>query len=105
MDAHQHPIERLTRFSERPEDLPQVTPRPIQQYYTMRDPFIFAALDSWKGVFNRSVEEQMALVRSADFRGAFKAEIKGGGMAIFRGRWDRVHVARWKTRTTAAGST
>jgi N-acyl-D-aspartate/D-glutamate deacylase len=61
----------------------------------MREPFIFAALDSWKGIFNRSVEQQMALVRSADFRAAFRNEIKdGGGSAIFRGRWDRVHVTR-----------
>jgi N-acyl-D-amino-acid deacylase len=75
--------------------LPQVTPRPIQQYYTLRDPFIFAALDSWKGVFNRSAEEQKALFRSAEFRQAFKAELRlGASKAVFRGRWDRVHVVR-----------
>jgi N-acyl-D-amino-acid deacylase len=94
--AHQRTVERLAPFVQRGlKILPQVTPRPIQQYYTMREPFIFAALDSWKGVFNRGVEEQMALVGSADFRAAFRNEIKdGGGSAIFRGRWDRVHVAR-----------
>ena len=95
-EAHQRVVERLAPLVEGGlKILPQVTPRPIQQYYTMREPFIFAALDSWKGIFNRSAEEQMALVRSADFRNAFRAEIKGGGgNAIFRSRWDRVHVVR-----------
>jgi N-acyl-D-aspartate/D-glutamate deacylase len=95
-DAHQHTVERLAPLLQSGlRILPQVTPRPIQQYYTMREPFIFAALDSWKGIFNRGAEEQMALVGSADFRAAFRNEIKGGGgNAIFRGRWDRVHIAR-----------
>jgi N-acyl-D-aspartate/D-glutamate deacylase len=95
-DAHERVLERLAPLVRSGlEILPQVTPRPIQQYYTMSEPFIFAALDSWKGVFNRGAEEQMALLRSADFRAAFRAEIaNGGGKAIFRGRWDRVHIAR-----------
>jgi N-acyl-D-amino-acid deacylase len=95
-DAHQRTVERLAPLLQSGlKILPQVTPRPIQQYYTMREPFIFAALDSWKGVFNRGGGEQMALLRSADFRATFRNEIKnGGGAAIFRGRWDRVHVAR-----------
>jgi N-acyl-D-aspartate/D-glutamate deacylase len=95
-EAHQRTVERLAPLLQSGlKILPQVTPRPIQQYYTMREPFIFAALDSWKGIFNRGVEEQMALVRSADFRAAFRNEIKdGGGKAIFRSRWDRVHIAR-----------
>jgi len=95
-EAHQGTVERLAPLLQRGlKILPQVTPRPIQQYYTMREPFIFAALDSWKGVFNRGAEEQMALVRSADFRAAFRDELKNGGdKAIFRVRWDRVHIAR-----------
>ena len=74
--------------------MPQVTPRPIQQYYTLRDPFIFAALDSWKPIFNRSAEEQKAQFRSAAFRQAFKDEMVHDRKAVFRGRWDRVHVVR-----------
>lgn len=95
-EAHQRTVERLAPLVRSGlKILPQVTPRPIQQYYTLREPFIFAALDSWKGVFNRGADEQMALLRSADFRAAFRAEIgNGGGKAIFRGRWDRVHIAR-----------
>jgi N-acyl-D-aspartate/D-glutamate deacylase len=95
MKSHQDLIERLKPLLARGLRIyPQVTPRPIQQYYTLRDPFIFAALDSWKGAFNRSAEEQMVLFRSADFRAAFKAELQRGHRAVFRGRWDRVHVVR-----------
>jgi N-acyl-D-aspartate/D-glutamate deacylase len=94
--AHQRTVERLAPLVRSGlRILPQVTPRPIQQYYTMSEPFIFAALDSWKGVFNRGAEDQTALLRSADFRAAFRDEVKdGGGKAIFRGRWDRVHITR-----------
>ena len=67
-DAHQRTVERLAPLLRSGlRILPQVTPRPIQQYYTMREPFIFAALDSWKGIFNRGAEEQMALVTLGGF--------------------------------------
>jgi len=96
LKAHEETIERLKPLLARGlRILPQVTPRPIQQYYTLRDPFIFAALDSWKSVFNRSAEEQKALFRSASFRQAFKDELRRGAIkAVFRGRWDCVHVVR-----------
>jgi N-acyl-D-amino-acid deacylase len=96
LKAHEDTIERLKPLLARGlKILPQVTPRPIQQYYTLRDPFIFAALDSWKGVFNRTAEEQKALFRSDAFRQAFKDELRQSGIkAVFRGRWDRVHVVR-----------
>ncbi|HKV55351.1 MAG TPA: amidohydrolase family protein, partial [Candidatus Binataceae bacterium] len=96
LKVHEDTIERLKPLLARGlKILPQVTPRPIQQYYTLRDPFIFAALDSWKGVFNRSADEQKALFSSPDFRQAFKNELKDRVQkAVFRGRWDRVHVVR-----------
>ena len=101
-------VERLKPlFARGLKILPQVTPRPIQQYYTMREPFIFAALDSWKGVFNRSAEEQMALVRSADFRAAFQQRTQGrrrqGGFPRTMG--SRACRARGKASTTSASST
>jgi N-acyl-D-aspartate/D-glutamate deacylase len=94
--AHEDTVERLKlQLARGLKILPQVTPRPIQQYYTLREPFIFAALDSWKGVFNRTAEEQIRLFRSADFRQSFKNELKERvHKAVFRGRWDRVHVVR-----------
>lgn len=72
---------------------PQVTPRPIQQYYTLKVPFIFASLPSWKDAFNRSVAEQIALYRKPEFRAAFRRDLQVGG-AIFTNQWDRVHVVR-----------
>jgi N-acyl-D-aspartate/D-glutamate deacylase len=72
---------------------PQVTPRPIQQYYTMKVPFIFASLPSWREAFNRPVPEQVALYRKAEFRDAFRRDLKVGG-AVFTNQWDRVQVVR-----------
>ncbi len=72
---------------------PQVTPRPIQQYYTLKVPFIFASLPSWKEAFNRPVAEQIALYRNPEFRQAFRQDLQVGG-AIFTNQWDRVHVVR-----------
>jgi N-acyl-D-aspartate/D-glutamate deacylase len=72
---------------------PQVTPRPIQQYYTLKVPFIFASFPSWREAFNRPVAEQIALYRKPEFREAFRRDLKVGG-AIFTNQWDRVHVVR-----------
>jgi N-acyl-D-aspartate/D-glutamate deacylase len=72
---------------------PQVTPRPIQQYYTLKVPFIFASFSSWKEAFNRPVAEQITLYRKPEFREAFRRDLKVGG-AIFTNQWDRVHVVR-----------
>ena len=70
---------------------PQTTPRSISQYYTLREPFLFGSLPSWKAAFNRSCEEQMALYRSAEFRRAFREDMKVGAM-LFKGQWDRLVV-------------
>lgn len=72
---------------------PQVTPRPIQQYYTLKVPFIFASFASWRDAFNRPVTEQIALYQKPEFREAFRRELKVGG-AIFTNQWDCVHVVR-----------
>ena len=72
---------------------PQVTPRPIQQYYTLKVPFIFASLPSWKEAFNRSVGEQIALYQKPEFRAAFRKDLQIGG-AIFTNQWNQVHVVK-----------
>jgi N-acyl-D-aspartate/D-glutamate deacylase len=72
---------------------PQVTPRPIQQYYTLKVPFIFASFASWRDAFNRPVPEQIALYKKPEFRETFRKELKIGG-AIFTNQWDCVHVVR-----------
>jgi N-acyl-D-aspartate/D-glutamate deacylase len=76
---------------------PQVNPRPIVQYYTFRNPFLFSEMPSWKGAFNRTVEEQVALYRSAQFRQAFRDDLQAGRGLLFRGQWDRLHVTRVET--------
>ena len=76
---------------------PQVNPRPIRQYYTFHNPFLFSEMPSWKGAFNRTVEEQVALYRSAQFRDAFRDDLKAGRGLLFRGQWDRLHVTRVET--------
>ena len=76
---------------------PQVNPRPIQQYYTFHNPFLFSEMPSWKGAFNRTIEEQVALYRSPQFRAAFRDDLKAGRGLLFRGQWDRLHVTRVET--------
>lgn len=76
---------------------PQVNPRPVTQFYTLRNPFLFSEMPSWKGAFNRTVEEQVALYRSAQFRQAFREDLKAGRGLLFRGQWDRIHVTRVET--------
>ena len=72
---------------------PQVTPRPIQQYYTLKVPFIFASLPSWKDAFNRPIAEQVALYQKSEFRDAFRKDLQVGG-AIFTNQWNQVHVVK-----------
>ena len=72
---------------------PQTTPRPIQQYYTLREPFLFASLASWKDAFNRPLDEQMALYRSPAFRQAVREDLTVGA-TLFKDQWDRLHVVR-----------
>jgi N-acyl-D-amino-acid deacylase len=87
-------LERLAPFFRQGLRIPpQVTPRPIQQYYTLKVPFIFASFPSWREAFNRPVPEQIALYRNPTFREAFRRDLKVGG-AIFTNQWDRVHVVR-----------
>ena len=73
---------------------PQTTCRPIKLYITLREPFVFASFPSWKPAFNRSLEEQLALYRSAEFRDSFRQDLSKGGGVAFRGRWGLMEIAR-----------
>ena len=87
-------LDRLQPFFDKGLRIPpQVTPRPIQQYYTLKVPFIFASLPSWKEAFNRPVAEQIALYRKPEFRVAFRRDLQIGG-AIFTNQWNQVHVVK-----------
>ncbi len=76
---------------------PQVNPRPVVQFYTLRNPFLFSEMPSWKGAFNRTVEEQLALYGSPEFRQAFREDLRAGRGLVFRGQWDRMQVTRVET--------
>ena len=106
-DAHQRTVERLAPLLRSGlRILPQVTPRPIQQYYTMREPFIFAALDSWKGIFNRGAEEQMALAarRISAPRSATKSKA-AVAMRFFAAAGIAYTSRAWRTSAIAVFST
>ncbi len=91
-------LARVQPFMEKGLSIPpQVNPRPVVQFYTLRNPFLFSEMPSWKGAFNRTVEEQLALYRSPQFREAFRDDLTAGRGLLFRGQWDRLHVTRVET--------
>ncbi len=91
-------LARVQPFMEKGLSIPpQVNPRPVVQFYTLRSPFLFSEMPSWKGAFNRTVEEQLALYRSPQFREAFRDDLQAGRGLLFRGQWDRLHVTRVET--------
>ncbi len=91
-------LARVRPFMEKGLSIPpQVNPRPVTQFYTLRNPFAFSEMPSWKGAFNRTVEEQIALYRSPQFREAFRDDLAAGRGLLFRGQWDRLHVTRVET--------
>ena len=71
----------------------QTACRPVKLFTTLREPFMFASLPSWRPAFNRSAEEQIALYRNTDFRQAFREDLAAGRGTVFRGRWETVDIA------------
>ena len=74
----------------------QTSCRPVQLFTTLREPFMFASLPSWKAAFNRTAEEQIALYRNPEFRREFSEDLAAGRGTVFRGRWETVAIARTK---------
>ncbi len=56
--------------------IPQVSAVPIIVSIDLRAPGIFASMQSWRPAFNQTREEQKKLYASAEFRGAFREELK-----------------------------
>ncbi len=86
-DFHKKTIEKMGILLDRA--IPQVTPRPMLIQDTLRNPFEFAPLPSWKPAINRSVAEQISLYKQADFRTAFLEDLKG---EEHNEVWDRIRV-------------
>jgi len=70
--------------------VPQVTCKPLSVQVNLRNPFIFANLECWNPVFNKSAEEQMQLYRNLDFRQAWRQTFEEP--RVFSGKWDRVDI-------------
>ncbi|HLX38368.1 MAG TPA: amidohydrolase family protein, partial [Candidatus Binataceae bacterium] len=70
---------------------PQVAARPLIIEFNLRNPFLFASMNSIKPAFgDKSVEEQKRFYADADFRRAFAAEL--GRRAVLRDIWDRAKI-------------
>jgi N-acyl-D-aspartate/D-glutamate deacylase len=60
----------------------------------LREPFIFANLDSWNPVFNQPREAQKKFYRDAKFRNDFREALKRP--AVFSGKWERLEIKEVK---------
>lgn len=58
--------------------IPQILTRPLLYDMNLRRPFMFTEMNAAKPLFDASFESQMALYAGADFRKAFKDELKLG---------------------------
>ncbi len=56
--------------------IPQVSAVPIIVSINLRAPGIFAAMETWRPVFNQTHEQQKGIYASAEFRNAFREELK-----------------------------
>ena len=90
---------------------PQVAVRPLIIEFNLRNPFLFASMDSMKPVFgDKSVEAQKQVYAGAEFRRAFAAELER--RTVFRDIWERTKVkevtnpalksAEWKSTAEVA---
>jgi N-acyl-D-amino-acid deacylase len=88
--SHEEALTRVGALLGRDRAVPQVSCRPLRVQFTLKNPFILATLASWAPVFNRGVDEQMTLYRSAEFRSAWKAEMDRRRMG--RALWPRITI-------------
>ena len=58
--------------------------------FGLKRPFIFGNFDCWKQVFDQSLEEQRRIYASAEFRTAFREEMRQP--RLFTGQWDNLRV-------------
>jgi len=70
--------------------IPQCTCRPFIFQIDVSKPFILASMQCWVPVLNQSVERQIEILRSAQFRADFREALKRP--LIFTGRWEVMTV-------------
>jgi N-acyl-D-amino-acid deacylase len=56
--------------------IPQVSAVPIIVSIDLRAPGIFAAMEAWRPAFNQALEQQKKIYASAEFRNAFREELR-----------------------------
>lgn len=88
-DAVQNTLVEIADLIER-GSVPQCTCRPFIVQLDLSKPFIFANMECWGPVLNRPVPEQIAIMRNAEFRAAFKEALKRP--LIFSSRWEVMTV-------------
>jgi N-acyl-D-amino-acid deacylase len=70
---------------------PQVAVRPLIVDFNLRNPFLFASMNSMKPVFeDKSVDAQKRVYANADFRRTFAAELER--RTVFYDIWERTEV-------------
>jgi N-acyl-D-aspartate/D-glutamate deacylase len=87
--AHEQQLERVAPLLGRDRAVPQVSPRAIRVQFTLKNPVIFALLDTWAQAF-RPFDEQVALYQSKKFRTEWKAEMDRRN--LFRTQWSRLTI-------------
>ena len=88
--SHEEALTRVGALLGRDRAVPQVSCRPLRVQFTLKNPFILATMATWAPAFNRPLDEQVALYRSAEFRSAWKAEMDRRRMG--RALWPRITV-------------
>jgi len=88
-NACQETLENVADLLERGA-VPQSTCRPFIIQIDLRTPFIFANMECWNPVLNRSTDEQISILSEPSFRAAFKEALKRP--LIFSARWELATV-------------
>ena len=73
--------------------VPQVTGRPLNFEFDLREPFLFESLAAFKPVSAADLEGKKRIYRDAAFRSAFREKAGGGASGTLAGRWGRTAIS------------
>lgn len=88
-DAVQNTLVEVADLIDR-GSVPQSTCRPFIIQIDLRTPFLFANMECWNPVLNRTPHEQIAILKDENFRSSFKDALKRP--LIFSSRWEVMTV-------------
>ena len=98
-EAVQNTLAEVADLLER-GSVPQSTCRPFIIQINLKTPFIFANMECWNPVLNRTVEEQIAILKDPEFRASFKGALKRP--LIFSARWEVMTILETTAPALAA---